>query len=71
VPSAAEDTRVPTIGASKPNGTDVKFVSEFHGFAILGFKDASIQLYDAAKAKTLQITPANFRHDFQAILFLK
>jgi hypothetical protein len=64
-------TRVPTIGASKPNSTDVKFVSEFHGFAILGFKDASIQLYDAAKAATLQITPANFRHDFQAILFLK
>jgi hypothetical protein len=46
-------------------------VSEFHGFAILGFKDASIQLYDAAKAEKLQITPANFRHDFQAILFLK
>jgi len=37
----------------------------------LGFKDASIQLYDPAKAEKLQITTANFRHDFQAILFLK
>jgi hypothetical protein len=64
-------TRVPTIGASKPDRADVKFVSEFHGFAILGFQDSKIRLYDAAKATTIPISPADFRHDFQAILHRK
>lgn len=64
-------TRVPSIGASKPNPTDVKFVSEFHGFAILGFQGPKIQLYDPAKATILPISPADFRHDFQAILYRK
>ncbi len=64
-------TRVPTIGASKPEASDVKFVSEFHGHAILGFQGPNIRLYDPAKAKIILISPANFRHDFQAILFQK
>jgi len=68
---AKASTRVPSIGASKPNGSDVKFVSEFHGFAIMGLDGAKIKLYDPAKAKTILIAPADFRHDFQAILFRK
>ncbi len=64
-------TRVPSIGASKPDGTDVKFVTAFHGYAILGFQGPKIRLYDPAKATTLLISPADFRHDFLAILFRK
>jgi hypothetical protein len=68
---AKASTRVPTIGASKPDSADVKFVSEFHGYAMLGLQGSKIQLYDAAKAKTILLSPADFRHDFQAILFRK
>jgi hypothetical protein len=38
---------------------------------MMGLHGSKIQLYDAAKAKTLLISPADFRHDFQAILFRK
>jgi hypothetical protein len=69
--AAQNGARVPTIGASKPNGTDVKVVTEFHGFAVLGVESGKIKLYDPAKAKTLLITPADFRHDFEAILYRK
>jgi hypothetical protein len=57
---------ISSIGASKPDGTDVKFVTPFHGFAVLGFQGAKIRLYDPAKATTLLISPADFRHDFLA-----
>jgi hypothetical protein len=69
--AAKASTRVPSIGASKPDRADVKFVSEFHGFALLGYQDSKIRLYDAAKATTIPISPADFRHDFQAILYRK
>jgi hypothetical protein len=69
--AASAAIRVPSIGASKPDSKDVKFVSEFHGFAMLGLEGSKIKLYDAAKAKTILLSPADFRHDFQAILFLK
>jgi hypothetical protein len=36
---------------------------------MLGVQGSKIRLYDAAKAKTLLISPADFRHDFLAILF--
>jgi hypothetical protein len=62
---------VPSIGALKPNSTDVKVVTEFHGFAMLGLEGGKIELYDPAKAETILIAPADFRHDFQAILFRK
>jgi hypothetical protein len=42
-----------------------------HGYVMMGLHGSKIQLYDAAKAKTLLISPADFRHDFQAILFRK
>ena len=67
--AAKASTRVPTIGASKPNGTDVKIVTEFHGFAMMGLEGAKIKLYDPAQAKMILISPTDFRHDFQAILF--
>jgi hypothetical protein len=60
---------VPTVGASKDTGT--KHVSEFHGFAMLGFKDGKIRLYDAEKAKEIPISPEAFRDDFKAILYRK
>jgi len=69
--AAEKSARVPSIGASKPNAADVKVVTEFHGFAMLGVQGSKIRLYDAAKAKTLLISPADFRHDFLAILFRK
>jgi monoamine oxidase len=68
---AKASTRVASIGASKPNDADVKVVTAFHGFAMLGFDGKRIKLYDPAKAKTLDISPSDFRHDFQAILFQK
>jgi len=67
--AARASTSVPSIGASKPDRADVKFVSNFHGFAMLGLQGSKIQLYDPAKAETLLISPADFRHDFQDILF--
>jgi hypothetical protein len=60
---------VPSIGASKDSGT--KSVTEFHGFAMLGFKNGKIRLYDAEKATEIPITPENFRDDFKAILHRK
>jgi hypothetical protein len=60
---------VPSIGASKDSGT--KHVSEFHGFAMLGFKNGKIRLYDAEKAAEILITPENFRADFKNILYRK
>lgn len=69
--AAKASTTVPSIGASKPNAGDVKVVTEFHGFAMMGLEGGKIKLYDPAKAKTILISPADFRHDFQAILFRK
>lgn len=71
IDAAKAATRVSTIGASKPDSSDVKVVSEFHGHAMLGMEGAKIRLYDPAKAKVLTISPADFKHDFQAILFWK
>ncbi len=67
--AAKAATRVPTIAASKTDGT--KFVSEFHGFAMMGLEGAKIKLYDPAKAKTILLSPEQFRKDFQAILYPK
>lgn len=65
--AAKASTRVPSIGASKPENT--KHVTEFHGYAMMGIQGSKIQLYDPAKAKTLLIAPVDFREDFVAILF--
>jgi len=67
--AASAASSVPTIGASKADGKDVKVVTPFHGFALLGVRGSQIQLYDPAKAKSISISAADFRHDFQAILF--
>lgn len=65
--AAKASATVPSIGASRD--TDVKFVTQFHGFAMMGLEGAKIKLYDPAKVKTILISPADFRHDFQMILF--
>src|SRR5215469_5816425 len=69
--AAKKSLHRPTIGASKPDSADVKIASEFHGYAMLGAQDSKIKLYDAAKATTIFISTADFRHDFQAILWRK
>ena len=68
---------VPSIAASKGDpGSDMTLkdgtsLSANHGFAILGFQGDKIRLYDPAKAKTLLLSPAEFRADFLAILHRK
>ena len=69
IDAAKESVRTPTIGASQANQTPIASISPFHGFAMLGMQDGKIKLYDPAKAKTLLITPADFRTAFQTILF--
>jgi hypothetical protein len=71
IAAAKASTTVPTIGASKSDSTGIESISPFHGFSMLGLKGSDIQLYDASKAKTILISPANFRTAFQAILFRK
>ena len=71
IEAAKAATSRPTIGASKPDMKDVKFVTEFHGYAILGMEGGKVKLYDAAKIKTIFLAPADFKHDFQAILWMK
>jgi hypothetical protein len=70
IAAAKAATTVPTIGASKPDSTDVKVVEEFHGYAILGLQGSNIRLYNP-HGKEVLISPADFRHDFQVILFHK
>lgn len=69
VDAARAAVRVPTIGASRDSGT--RFVSEFHGHAMLGLDGSKLKLYDPAKAKTLSLTVAQFQQDFKAVLFQK
>lgn len=67
--AARAATGRPSIAASKPDSSDVKFVTEFHGYAMMGVENGKIKIYDPAKAKTILLAPADFRHDFQAILW--
>lgn len=69
ITAAKDATRVPSIGASKPDHKDVKFVSEFHGFAMMGMEGSKIKIYDAVPPKTILLAPAEFKHDFQYILY--
>jgi hypothetical protein len=69
--AARAATRVPSIAASNENARDVKFVTEFHGFAMMGLENSKIKLYDAAKPDKFSLSPTDFRHDFQAIFFRK
>lgn len=61
--------RVPTLGASKDSGTDTRIITEFHGYAVLGVEGSKIKLYDPAKTRTFSITAAEFRQNFQAMLY--
>lgn len=75
--AANDSVRVPSIAASKGEpGNDIPLkaggvLAAFHGFALLGFKDDKIRLYDPAEAKTFVLSPAEFRSDFKAILYRK
>jgi hypothetical protein len=70
-------TNAPSIGASKGQpGSDMQLkdgtiISANHGFALLGLQGDKIRMYDPAKAKTLAISPADFRANFLAILYLR
>ena len=46
-----------------------RVVTSFHGYAMICLQGSSIKLYDPAEASVLRILPADFRHDFQAVLF--
>ena len=71
IDAAKASTRVPTIAASKPNASDVKFVEdERHGYAMMGLDGSKIKLYNP-HGSTISISPSEFQHDFQAILFPK
>jgi hypothetical protein len=70
IDAAKAATRVPTIAASKPNATDVKVVDEHHGYAMMGLEGSKIKLYNP-HGQTIALSPSDFRHDFQAILFSK
>ena len=67
--------RTPSIAASRGEpGNDIplkggKFLTAYHGFALLGFQGDNIRLYDPAEAKTLLLSPAEFRADFKDILY--
>jgi hypothetical protein len=63
---AAAASKVPAIGASKAKGT--KRVTSWHGLAILGIHDATIELYDPMSRETIKLSLKEFRDDFQAIL---
>jgi hypothetical protein len=63
---AAAASKVPAIGASKVKGT--KKVTSWHGLAILGIHDSTIELYDSMSVKTIRLSLKEFRDDFQAIL---
>jgi hypothetical protein len=80
--SAANDSvRKPSIAASKDDlpivsgsKADVDNVSSFHGHAMIGVqgvRNSKIKLYDPAKAKELQLTPAEFKRTMKAIVFQK
>jgi len=69
--AAKAATQVPSIGASKPDAKDVKFVTEFHAHTMMGLEGTKIKVYDPAKAKTILLAPTEFHHDFQAIYFRK
>jgi hypothetical protein len=68
---ALASTKVTSIAASKEDHGAVSYVTEYHGHAMLGMQGNQIRLYDPAAAKVILLTPAQFRHDFQAILFQK
>jgi len=70
IAAAKAATRVPTIAASKPNASDVKVVDEHHGYAMMGLENSKIKLYNP-HGQTILLSPSEFSHDFQAILFSK
>jgi hypothetical protein len=72
IKAAQNATRVSSIAASKPDSRSVKKVTAFHGYALLGMQGPkTIKLYDPAEAQTVDLSVAEFQHDFQAILFHK
>jgi hypothetical protein len=61
---------VPTIAASKePGQTEFGKVTPDHGYAVLGLKGASIELYNPAEPKTISLSAEEVRRNYQAILY--
>ena len=64
--AAAAAAKVPTIAASRD---DAKKVTGWHGFAVLGVRDSTIELYDPGLAEeTVKLSLTEFRSNFKAIL---
>ena len=74
--AARASTSVPAVASSKATGPEVtianiKIVTEFHGYAMMGMQGSRIQLYDAMDLKTISVTADQFRQVFQTIHFRK
>jgi hypothetical protein len=65
---AASNDDLPIVSGSK---ADVDNLTSFHGHAMLGIHGSKIKLYDPAKAKELQLTPAEFKRTMKAVVFQK
>ncbi len=78
VNAAKNSVNKPSIAASKDDlaivggsKSDADNVTSFHGHAMIGVQGPKIKLYDPAKAKELQVTPAEFKRTMKAIVFQK
>jgi hypothetical protein len=78
VNAATKSVKTPSIAASKDDlpivvgsKADVDNLTAFHGHAMLGFQSPKIKLYDPAKAKPLELTPAEFKRTMKAIVYQK
>ena len=61
--------QVPTIGASREEEKDVKVVTAYDGYAVLGIQDSKIELYDPIPPRKFKIPIEDFRSDFQAVFY--
>ncbi|HTE43538.1 MAG TPA: hypothetical protein VK629_22150, partial [Steroidobacteraceae bacterium] len=59
--------KIPTLGASRESGATK--VTGWHAFAVLGMQGENVQIYDPAKAKEISLTLAEFRSNFQMMLY--
>jgi hypothetical protein len=64
--AARNAPKIPTIAASKDKV--VITLTPLHGYAVLGLQGKNIELYDPAKAKTISLSPDEFRSNFQVVL---
>jgi len=67
---ANDAATVPTIAASADD-TDRSKVTPFHGHAVMQMRGSTIELYDPAKVKTINLSMDEFRKNFKAVFYGK